>query len=264
MNFSKKNRSLVGQNEANAKRSQKHEANLQKNSTLYFQVGLIITLLITYSLFEMQFAFTKPIVEDQFQIEEPDVFAAVVQVAEEPKPEKKVVKQTKRKLITRDPIVVNHPIKNEADPEPLFTEPLSSSGPAIDPDDLTVEKEPDEVVFNVIGVEQVPIYPGCEKLNTNTERRLCMEEKLSKLVKRKFNTGAAQNVGISGRHKIDLGFTIDEFGEVTNIKIRTPFDPLKKEANKVANLIPKMTPGKQKNKNVKVTYYLPIIVEILD
>lgn len=264
MNFSKKNRNLVGQNETNATRSQKHDANLQKNSTLYFQVGLIITLLVTYSLFEMQFAFTKSLVDDQFQIEEPDVFAVAIQIAEEPKPEKKVVKQTKRKVITREPIIVEHPITNDVDQEPLFTEPVTTSGPVINPDDLTVEREPTDEVYDVIGVEQVPIYPGCEDLATNSERRLCMEEKLSKLVRRKFDTGVADNIGISGRHKIDLGFTIDENGEVSEIKVRTPFSPLKKEANKVANLIPKMTPGKQKNKNVKVMYYLPIIVEILD
>ena len=264
MNFSKKNRDLVGQNEASAKRSQKHDANLQKNSTLYFQVGLIITLLVTYSLFEMQFEFTKPIVDDNVQIEEPDVFAVAIQIAEEPKPEKKVVPPKKRQLITRAPIVVDHPISNDLNPEPLFTEPVTTSGPAINPDDLTVEKEPDNTVFNVVAVEQVPIYPGCEKMTTNQGRRDCMQEKLSKLVKRKFDTEAASTIGISGRHKIDLGFTIDENGEITDIKVRSPFNAFKKEANKVAKRIPKMIPGKQKDKNVRVMYYMPIIIDLLD
>jgi len=53
MNFSKKNHELVGQNEQNVTKSQKHDLNLQKTSTLYFQVGLILTLLATYGLFEM-------------------------------------------------------------------------------------------------------------------------------------------------------------------------------------------------------------------
>ena len=33
----------------------KHDANLQKNSTLNFQIGLILCLLGTYGVFEMKF-----------------------------------------------------------------------------------------------------------------------------------------------------------------------------------------------------------------
>jgi len=44
MNFLKKVHKLVGKNEQVVKKSQKHDANLQNNSTLYFQVGLILTL----------------------------------------------------------------------------------------------------------------------------------------------------------------------------------------------------------------------------
>jgi len=60
MNFFKKIHELFRQKELIVKKSQKHDANLQKNSTLYFQVGLIICLLATNALFEMYFETTIP------------------------------------------------------------------------------------------------------------------------------------------------------------------------------------------------------------
>ncbi len=50
-------------------------------------------------------------------------------------------------------------------------------------------------------VEQVPIFPGCEKLSTNGERKACMSEKISKLVQRKFNT----NIGDEQILQLSLG-----------------------------------------------------------
>lgn len=55
MNNSKKSHDFVRQNEKNVKKSQKHDANLQKNSTLYFQVGLILCLLASYGALELSF-----------------------------------------------------------------------------------------------------------------------------------------------------------------------------------------------------------------
>ena len=55
MKNSKKNFGIAGQSTTDVKKSQKHDANLQKNSSLYFQIGLILCLLATYALFEMQF-----------------------------------------------------------------------------------------------------------------------------------------------------------------------------------------------------------------
>jgi len=37
-----KSHSIAGQGNKNVQKSQKHDANLQKNSTLYFQIGLIL------------------------------------------------------------------------------------------------------------------------------------------------------------------------------------------------------------------------------
>ncbi|MCB0444317.1 MAG: hypothetical protein KDC68_01405, partial [Gelidibacter sp.] len=46
---------IPDQSNASIVKPQKHDANLQKNSAVYFQVGLILCLLVTYGLFEMKF-----------------------------------------------------------------------------------------------------------------------------------------------------------------------------------------------------------------
>lgn len=55
MKNSKTPHELIRQNEQIVKQSQKHDTNLQKNSILYFQVGLIVCLLAALGLLEMQF-----------------------------------------------------------------------------------------------------------------------------------------------------------------------------------------------------------------
>ena len=50
----KKSHDIAGQSNVKVQKSQKHDANLQKNSSLYFQIGLILCLLGTYAMFEMQ------------------------------------------------------------------------------------------------------------------------------------------------------------------------------------------------------------------
>ncbi|MEO8773301.1 MAG: hypothetical protein ABI371_03125, partial [Gelidibacter sp.] len=55
MKNSKKSREAAVQSSFCIAKPQKHDANLQKNSALYFQVGLILCLFVTYGLFEMRF-----------------------------------------------------------------------------------------------------------------------------------------------------------------------------------------------------------------
>ena len=71
MSNPKKTHELIRQNEQIVKKSQKHDANLRKNSTLYFQVGLIICLLFTYGLFEMTFETDIPEISKRIEIVEP-------------------------------------------------------------------------------------------------------------------------------------------------------------------------------------------------
>ena len=123
------------------------------------------------------------------------------------------------------------------------------------------QEEDIEVPFSVI--ENVPIFPGCDKGN-NAERRKCMSQKITKFVQRKFNTDLAGDLGLSGRQRISVIFKIDKLGDVVGVRARAPHPRLVKEAQRVINLLPKMKPGKQRGKAVIVPYSLPIIFQVQD
>lgn len=117
-----------------------------------------------------------------------------------------------------------------------------------------------EVPFAVI--ENVPVYPGCEDLSSNIEKKTCMSEKITKFVVENFNTKIANQNGLSGRQRINVIFKIDTEGNIKGVRSRAPHPALEAEAMRVISSLPKMKPGIQKGKPVTVPYSLPIIFEI--
>ena len=117
-----------------------------------------------------------------------------------------------------------------------------------------------EVPFSVI--ENVPVYPGCEYLETNKEKKKCMSENLGKFVSKNFDTEIATQKGLTGRQRIRVVFKINREGNVVGIKSRAPHPALEKEAIRVISSLPKMKPGVQRGKAVTVPYSLPIIFEV--
>ena len=121
----------------------------------------------------------------------------------------------------------------------------------------------DNVEVSFSTVENVPIFPGCEKGN-NAKRSKCMSDKITKFVQRKFNTKLAGDLGLSGRQRIMAIFKIDKNGDVVGVRVRAPHPRLVTESKRVINLLPKMKPGMQLGKAVVVTYSLPIIFAVQD
>ncbi|WP_418604658.1 energy transducer TonB [Hwangdonia sp.] len=118
-----------------------------------------------------------------------------------------------------------------------------------------------EVPFAVI--DQVPVYPGCESLSREDQKK-CISENISKHVQRNFNTGLANTLGLTGRQRINVIFKIDTEGQIKGIRSRAPHPDLEAEAIRVIKTLPKMIPGKQKGKAVTVPYSLPIIFQVAD
>ncbi|PCI31270.1 MAG: hypothetical protein COB60_12260 [Flavobacteriaceae bacterium] len=105
---------------------------------------------------------------------------------------------------------------------------------------------------NLMQIETLPIFPGCEKGN-DSEKKRCFSDKVQKHFSRKFNTDLAVDLGFySGKHKIYAEFKITKTGDIEIIGARAPHSRLRKEAIRVVNILPKMTPGKH-NGNPKVT-----------
>ena len=260
MKLQKKFHEPIRQNGKNVKKPKKHDANLQKNSTLFFQIGLILSLLAVYGLFEMEFVTKELSVPyDISQLEEDLTIAQREVIIYEEIPEK--VERKKESKILINPVIKEDDYP-EKELEKIFTSPPVSDNPPLDPDKVKVIPPP--VEYDILGVERVPIYPGCEKAKNNDERRQCMSEKISRLIQRKFNSDLAAQLGLSGRQKIDVQFKIDKTGKVNDIKTRAPHPRLEKEAERVIKIIPEMEPGRQSDKNVGVIYTLPIIFQVQD
>lgn len=261
MSNSKKTHEPIRQNGEIVKKSQKHDANLRKNSSLYFQIGLIVCLLVAYGLLEMKFETTIPKVADILApdvtyVAEMPVFKPEVVVDDEP------VKQKASKPKNNDYEVVPNTTPDVFDkPE----KPTTSVVQPLNPGDMTLVDKPvddEPVSFDII--EHVPVYPGCENKKTNDEKRKCMSDKITQLIQKKFNTNLGGELGLSGKQVIRTQFKIDKTGHVKDIQVRGTHPDLEKEAERVINIIPEMTPGRQFDKNVGVIYTLPIIFQIQD
>ncbi|RZN84774.1 MAG: energy transducer TonB [Winogradskyella sp.] len=256
------NNNTAGQSGIEVRKSQKHEVNLQKNSTLYFQIGLILCLLGTFALFEMQFESKAIVVQQQSPDDETiDIAMTDIKVYE---PE---VKQEPKKVASTKLIDTYIPKEDDfVDPEPKDL---------ITPDNNVTDKKPVDVGSIVdpieppveidvpfVAVEFVPVYPGCEKYKSNAKKKKCMSDKITKLVKKKFNTEIASEYGLYGVQKIYAHFKIDKNGRVVEINSRAPHPKLEAEAARVLNIIPKMKPGMQQDKPVNVMYSLPITFRV--
>ena len=66
----------------------------------------------------------------------------------------------------------------------------------------------------------------------------------------------AQEMGIQGR--VYVNFIIAKDGSITNIRMSGPDKNLENEAARIIGRLPKMTPGKQRGRAVRVPFSIPI------
>jgi protein TonB len=247
-------------------KSRKHEANLRRNPTLHFQIGLILSLLISIFFIEMRMptkSSNEPSIDleidntewaDTFEIEK----VQVEKVTQKEQPKAQVQQPEDFEVVDNDVKDLIETLVKAAEPDKNATnDNLLETTEVVDP----IENiGPIPVNF----VQKVPIFPGCEGLNSNEERRDCMSRKISKIINRKFKTELGEELGLKGVNRIHVQFTINDQGVVTDMKARGPHVALENEAKRVIGLLPKMTPGKQGDKSVGVIYAQPITFMIED
>lgn len=230
-------------------------SDLSRRSILFFQLGLIIALFSVWQLIEWKVEAKEP---PQQQLVSIDDFAEevipITQVEEvKPvEPPQEIVEPPE--IIEDDKDVIESIVAStEGSDEPMEVE------------DVKVVDEPEEISnYSIMSVEEVPVYPGCEGLATNEERKICMSEKINNEVTRNFDTEIGEKLGLTGVHRIYVSFKIEPSGKVSIIGARGPHPKLEEEAIRVAKGLPQMQPGKQGGKPVGVIYSLPIIFKIQD
>lgn len=105
-------------------------------------------------------------------------------------------------------------------------------------------------------VEDVPVHPGCENV-PKSQRRSCFQEKLQSHIKLNLRyPEIAQEMGIQGR--VWVQFIISKDGSITGIRTRGTDKSLEKEAQRIIEMLPTMTPGKQRGRPVRVPFSIPI------
>jgi len=235
---------------------------LEKFSTVFTQLGLVLVLFIVYVTLEheteekqiaiVNYDTTERIyVTDEQQViyvKEPKLIEPMVDL---PTTETKIIDKFKK---GDDEIV-----------KTLFTEPKKVATVFVDANTLVVIDEPkndidEDVPFLLI--EDAPIFKGCERVSKK-ENKVCFEEQMRKFVQKNFDGQLAQELGLSrGKKKIQTQFVIDKNGNIIDVQVRAPHPKLQEEAKRIIDKLPKFIPGKQRGNPVKVKYTLPISFQI--
>ena len=231
------------------------KSDLNRRSMIFFQLGMILMLFITWRAIENKTYEKAEINQDMLNLSddlEEDIPITDMNIPPPPPPPPPPAPE------------VIEVIEDEADIEETIIESAEVNQEEeimeIDEIEEAIEEEIADVPFAVI--ENVPVYPGCEKKRSNAEKKKCMSEKVQKFVQKKFNTELAGDLGLEGRQRIAVQFKIDKNGDVVNVRARAPHPKLEQEAVKVVKALPKMVPGRQRGTAVGVLYSLPILFQV--
>ena len=154
-------------------------------------------------------------------------------------------------------------VEDEADIEETIIETTETDeAEEIEVAEIEVEEveEDVEVPFSII--ENVPVFPGCERKKNNDERKKCMSSKIDKFIQKHFDEDLASDLGLEGKNVIRMLFKIDKTGKITGITARAPHPDLEREAKRVMKLLPRMQPGKQRGRAVTVPFTKTIVYQI--
>ncbi|MFT5982396.1 MAG: protein TonB [Ulvibacter sp.] len=230
------------------------KADLSKRSMLFFQLGMIFMLFLAWQGIEWK-TYDRSLAIDTLNVgDELEEEIPITQTVTPPPPPPPPPPAPEVIEVVEDEKEVEETIieSTETNQEEEIVE--------IAEIEEVVEEEIDDVPFAVI--ENVPIYPGCEKKVGNAGKRKCMSEKIQKFVQKKFDTELANDLGLEGRQRISVQFKIDKKGNVVDVRARAPHPKLEQEAVSVVRALPKMTPGRQRGKSVGVLYALPILFQV--
>ena len=205
------------------------EISLEKKKGLFFQIGLVITLVIVLVAFEWK-SYEK-VEYNLGQLNLDDMEEEIIPITKQeekppppPPPPPEVIE-----IIEDD-----EEIEKEAEVDDTESD---------EDVEIEIEEESDEEFFMV--VENMPEFPGGD---------LGLMKYIQKNVK---YPAIAKEYNITG--KVYVSFIVDKSGSVTNVKIVRGVDKnLDAEAMRVVKSLPKYKPGKQRGKSVRVMFTIPI------
>jgi protein TonB len=222
------------------------EADLNKNRNLYFVIGLTLVLGVTwasveYKSYERKIDLTNGdmLVDDEEDVPITEQLKTPPPPPPPPPPAPEVIEIVEDEEEVEETVIES----TESDEEMVI-------------EDIVVEDDFDDIDVPFAVIEDVPIFPGCESV-AKSQRRACFQEQMNKHIRKNFRyPDIAQEMGIQGR--VYVNFIISQDGTITNIRMRGPDKNLENEAARIIGRLPKMTPGRQRGRAVRVPFSIPI------
>jgi len=226
------------------------KADLRKNSGLYFVLGLAVVMALVWGAFEWK---TYEKANDY------DISLNVEDMLDEEAPMTEQIKTPPPPPPPAAPEVIEV-VEDEEEVEETVIESTETSQEeeVIEVDDVEVMDDFEDVDVPFAVIEDVPVFPGCEGAK---DKRACFNEMIQKHIVKNFRyPEIAQEMGVQGR--VNVMFTIQKDGSIGNIRYRGPDKNLEAEALRIIEKLPRMTPGKQRGRAVRVPFSIPITFKL--
>ena len=222
------------------------KANLENKKLLFIEVGLCFSLFVTLAAFQWGTRDANvSVLEEETQMIEEEEIIPITQETPPPPPE------TPKIPVLSDQIdIIDDAIKVDDD---LFMNLEDDANLGVEIGDYIEEVQEEVIEEEAIPFQLVETRPSFNGGDAN---------EFSKWVNSRLEyPEIAKENGVQGR--VTLQFTVEKDGSVTNVKVVRGVDPsLDKEAVKVVSSSPKWTPGKQRDRAVRVTYTFPVIFQL--
>jgi len=224
------------------------KADLSRNSSLYFVIGLSVILLISWKAIEWR-TYEKVYAYEALNVEdEDDEEIPITEQLKTPPPPPPPPPPA--------PEVIEVVEDEEEVEETVIESTETNDDEIIEVEEVEIEEEFEDVDVPFAVIEDVPIFPGCENV-AKSERRNCFQDQMNKHIRKNFRyPEIAQEMGIQGR--VYVNFIIAKDGSISNVRMRGPNKNLEKEAQRIISKLPTMTPGKQRGRPVRVPFSIPI------
>ena len=223
---------------------------LKRNSAIYFMLGLSLILLLAYVALEWKTYYETP--EWGARLEKPDV------LPDEMVPITKIELPKPKPIIQAPPVI--EIVEDDEDKVETFieaSEPNQNTEiSSLDDIEVATVDEPESIPW--ILIEDAPVFPGCEDQD---DKKACFQSMMQQHIRKHFRyPDIAQEMGLQGR--VNIVFTIQKDGSISEIRMRGPHEALEKEAARIISKLPKMTPGRQGGTAVKVPFSIPITFKL--
>ncbi len=228
------------------------KVDLNLNSGLYFVMGLALVLFLTWRALEYKTYDKEDLIVESLNVidEIKEEVPMTEQLKTLPPPPPPAAPEIIQIVEDNDDIEETIIESTETDQESVIEAP-------VEVDDIVVDELEEEISVPFSVIENIPIFPGCEDIKNKKEQIACFQKKIQEHVAKEFKyPEMAVELGIQG--KVYVQFAIDTKGYISDIRVRGPDQNLENEATRIVASIPKMTPGMQRGRAVRVPYSLPI------